>query len=48
MNKVDQMCYLFLIYCDFATDVIPFFRAVATSFQGYSVEEAILSSSIPG
>ena len=28
MNKVDQMWYLLLICHDFATVVIPFFRAV--------------------
>ena len=29
MNKVDQMWYLLLICHDFATVVIPFFRAVS-------------------
>ena len=28
MNKVDQMWYLLYIFYDFATVVIPFFRAV--------------------
>ena len=28
MNKLDQMWYLLLICYDFATAVIPFFRAV--------------------
>ena len=33
MNKVDQMWYLLLICHDFATVVIPFFRAVRTTSQ---------------
>ena len=46
MNKVDQMWYLLLICHDFATVVIPFFRAVLVIRQNACRQLATSSENI--